>query len=484
MNGPETADGTLVVMVCRAKHLPNRRKLDKQCPYALLRIGTVAQKTPSHFRAGQTPEWTHECRFTLSRERKPIMKLDVLDETKNDPTPVGNTEIDCSRVFLDPANLHEGGKYILDAWHELLCQGRPAGMIYLEMTFYPSAPVPPPKASTMSAYEHSNYSLPEADFLRRSHSPEMLRRSDLHSRSTSPSHTQAPPPHGPFESHSKQTLPRLEVRPRPHLVADPTTSVFVTEKKEQGRFSKLKSRLRSFEPLTLWEPKPRLAEPEGVPQLHDDVVSPPPPPPHSPERPTYPQRPQLRAFFPDREHNRSSLSDAPQRSPKRGGHERLTERFGRSAHLDPLGSDNRRPTRRPPPDLAPAPAAVPFSADTFGADDLPDIPVFAPVAEPKIYSNPHELDPQYYAPTPSQHVASKREELGENMRVDVRTESTGYMGEGRWKIDRYSPTVFLRVVDENAKPAVPPKIPRGLSEKEYYTLERDSYLKDINGRRH
>lgn len=62
-----SADGTLVVMVIRAKHLPNRRKLDKQSPYVIARIGTVAQKTAADFRAGQTPSWTHEMRFQISQ---------------------------------------------------------------------------------------------------------------------------------------------------------------------------------------------------------------------------------------------------------------------------------------------------------------------------------------------------------------------------------------------------------------------------------
>ena len=61
-------------MVIRAKHLPNRRKLDKQSPYVVARIGTVAKNSGS-ISSGQTPEWTHEMRFELSRERKPILKL-------------------------------------------------------------------------------------------------------------------------------------------------------------------------------------------------------------------------------------------------------------------------------------------------------------------------------------------------------------------------------------------------------------------------
>lgn len=98
---PVSADGTLVVMVVKAKHLPNRRKLDKQSPYVVARIGTEARKTEADFRAGQTPEWTSEMRFHLSREKKSILKIDVLDETKGDPTPIGSTEIDVSVVSLN-----------------------------------------------------------------------------------------------------------------------------------------------------------------------------------------------------------------------------------------------------------------------------------------------------------------------------------------------------------------------------------------------
>ena len=67
-----------------------------------------------------------------------------MDETKNDPTPIGNVEIDASIIFTNPEN-NENGKYIYDKWYDLTLNGRRAGMIYLEMTFYPTAPVLPPK---------------------------------------------------------------------------------------------------------------------------------------------------------------------------------------------------------------------------------------------------------------------------------------------------------------------------------------------------
>ena len=54
--GPESADGTLVIIVCRAKHLPNRRKLDKQSPYVTLRIGTTAKKRRRHISEQDKPQ--------------------------------------------------------------------------------------------------------------------------------------------------------------------------------------------------------------------------------------------------------------------------------------------------------------------------------------------------------------------------------------------------------------------------------------------
>lgn len=469
-------------MVCRAKHLPNRRKLDKQCPYVLLRIGTTAQKTPSDFRAGQTPEWTHECRFTLTRDRKPMMKLDVLDETKNDPTPVGNTEIDCSQVFLDPAHLQEGGKYILDAWHDLQFNGRPAGKIYLEMTFYPSAPVPPPKMGM----------------------EEISRTHEVHVRTHNHSHSE----NGGrgYYSAQEESSPMRNSLPTRALAADDVfvneeagsrfrrsdpgvpaalepEGVFSSGKKEPGRFSRLKSRFRALE--AKWDSHSRLGPAEGVPQLHPELLYPkllpeslypdpnlqisdipPPPPPHVSLSPSRPHLAILESFGTSSFHSRSPARKLPSRSPERHG----------------------SPTRKPPPGISNT--SVPFSADSFGAeeDSLPTavyslgkpVQQLTHSAKPGAPHtlNPHEIDPRFYAPTPLEHMGPTK-----NVREFRESADSGYLGEGKWKMDRFSPSVFQRVGDENEKPAVPPKIPPGLSEKEYYTLERDSYLKDVNGRR-
>lgn len=166
-------------------------------------------------------------------------------------------------------------------------------------------------------------------------------------------------------------------------------------------------------------------------------------------------------------------------------------------------------SRKPPPDLASAEesTSVPFSADTFGLDD-DDEPMPTKVfhlgqqvksltftaSDGSHQMNSNEIDPQYYAPTPSEHFAKSSVLTSTNLRpqdvkVDLNTDSSGYLGEGTWRVDKgkFSPSVFQRINDENCgmenKPAVPPKIPSGLTEMEYYVLEKDSYLKDINGRR-
>ena len=54
LDGPEI--GTLVVVVDRAKNLPNIKKV-KQNPYCAMRLGKEAKKTETDRRGGQTPRW-------------------------------------------------------------------------------------------------------------------------------------------------------------------------------------------------------------------------------------------------------------------------------------------------------------------------------------------------------------------------------------------------------------------------------------------
>ena len=58
LDGPEI--GTLVIVVDRAKNLPNR-KTTKQDPYCQARLGKTCNKTKTDRRGGQTPRWWVLC---------------------------------------------------------------------------------------------------------------------------------------------------------------------------------------------------------------------------------------------------------------------------------------------------------------------------------------------------------------------------------------------------------------------------------------
>lgn len=496
----ETADGTLVIMVCRAKHLPNRRKLDKQSPYVLLRINTTAKKTPSHFRAGQTPEWTHEIRFKLDRERKPIMRLDVLDETKTDPTPIGGTEIDCLQVFLDPANRQAGGKYIWDSWHELTFRDRPAGKIYLEMTFYPSAPVLPPKVGLSP--EIGRHSIAQED-------DDMV--SEFRHLAPNPQHLPIADDVFVNAETKKSHFFRRSDPERP--TGGLTQVVFPTEPRKETTFDKLKNKFRAKEPFSaIWTSDSNLKSSivQELPLYGKDALSitplpavtlqdidsgvPPVPPPHSEysliSLHASPEIPHYERLSPKREH----LPSLPPPPPPKSG---LS-----SPKRSPQGS----PGRKPPPGFADTAklktTEIPFSAESFGMDDDDDthlpttvyhmgqqIKSLTIASTNKTEPSKDDIDPRHYAPTPSEHLAKNlRLQNGqvkfEDIQVDLKTEQTGYLGEGKWDTKRFSPNIFDRIHDEQVvKPNVPPKIPNGLSEREYYVLEKENYLKDLNSRR-
>jgi Ca2+-dependent lipid-binding protein len=63
VDGPEI--GTLVVIVDRAKNLPNRKSIGKQDPYCAARLGKEAKKTETDRRGGQTPKWYWQLLFVI-----------------------------------------------------------------------------------------------------------------------------------------------------------------------------------------------------------------------------------------------------------------------------------------------------------------------------------------------------------------------------------------------------------------------------------
>ncbi|KAI5950738.1 hypothetical protein KGF54_003812 [Candida jiufengensis] len=539
---PDSADGTLVIMIVRAKHLPNRRKLDKQSPYVVIRLGTTAKKTKSDFRAGQTPEWTHEIRFDLTRDRKPILKVDLLDETKNDPTPIGSCEIDASVVFTQPSN-EQKGKYIYDKWYDLTYNEKRAGMLYLEMTFYPSAPVLPPKIHPNEEFEYTTSHSYEDYHSQLSSSPSKIDHNAIQDVFVSSGNSNSSKKSSIFSKTSQYFTNSMESNSNSShepssnevFVQIPNRDNSKSPNKYKAKFSisKFKDKFQSKQPIwgnnfknDISNGYKRDISPisaygsNDIDDLEQEIsrsqigygktndneddedirfVSPPTPPQH--QSPT---------------HSQTHLSPPSKSVPQN--------------HQKPLPS----PPRRKPPTSSISMSkidfknstAIPFSADSIGVDDeddfqnshlptkvyLLDEPVKSLTynakngsrsPEIKTKKENDEIDPQYYAPTPSEHFNRKmRFENGgitkDDLKIDMRTNKTGYIGNGK-----FSPSVFQKASttnpmvrgrsfniyddsddeDENAKPAVPPKIPNGLNAMEYFILEKDKVMKDFQGRR-
>lgn len=72
VDGPEI--GTLVIIVDRAKNLPNRKSIGKQDPYCAARLGKEAKKTETDRRGGQTPRWYAYCGMSV----REVVLIDVL----------------------------------------------------------------------------------------------------------------------------------------------------------------------------------------------------------------------------------------------------------------------------------------------------------------------------------------------------------------------------------------------------------------------
>lgn len=129
--------GTLVVIVDRARNIPNRKTLGKQDVYAIVRLGHEVQRTPTDKRAGQVPAWNYEIRFKVPSESENILKISVFNENSKSPDLIGDCSVDLSALYK---------KHEFDSWIDLKYKDKPAGEIYVELTFYyTGAPKPKPK---------------------------------------------------------------------------------------------------------------------------------------------------------------------------------------------------------------------------------------------------------------------------------------------------------------------------------------------------
>ncbi|PFH53188.1 hypothetical protein AMATHDRAFT_138240, partial [Amanita thiersii Skay4041] len=163
--------GTLIVVVLKAKNLHDKHSFYKQDVFAEVKLSGTTKRTHVDIKGGQHPVWDEELRFpVIKSSSEKNRKLQVACYAKEP-----RSEDILGKGTVNITGMLKTGEF--DDWVELETNGTIRGEIYLEMTFYSSAP-------------SSKLSIESSNFVRR---PSKLSHSDRLSR-PSPSQVHAKPP--------------------------------------------------------------------------------------------------------------------------------------------------------------------------------------------------------------------------------------------------------------------------------------------------
>ena len=121
----------LVVVVMKAQGLRNVLKMDKQSPFITIRIQDQEETTHVVSRGGQTPYFDDELWFNLNGVEDRTLHINVYHQKKNDAKLICCGEVDFTPAFK--RSIKNG----YDGWYDLYWEGREAGRVYLEITYYP-----------------------------------------------------------------------------------------------------------------------------------------------------------------------------------------------------------------------------------------------------------------------------------------------------------------------------------------------------------
>ncbi|QRV91077.1 C2 domain-containing protein [Ceratobasidium sp. AG-Ba] len=168
--------GTLIVVVLRAKNLPNKRHIGKQDPYCSIRFNTETRRTKAVKRGGQHPEWDEEVRFqiyedaedelarTAGGDKTPppkerfrnikggkTMRLSCYADDPRDPDLIGEAQVDLTEALT---------KGEVDEWFTLNSKDKYAGEVYLEMTFWSKEKPPAKKKAPRPSTNNPQYGGP------------------------------------------------------------------------------------------------------------------------------------------------------------------------------------------------------------------------------------------------------------------------------------------------------------------------------------
>ncbi|KAF9518694.1 hypothetical protein BS47DRAFT_1325234 [Hydnum rufescens UP504] len=216
--------GTLIIVVLKAKNLPNKRHIGKQDPYCSLELEKETRRTRAVKKGGQHPEWDQEIRFSLLEDTEDVLartKSNNDDEDIPPPvpskTPTGKLNFNKNRSLRlscyadDPREAELIGEVIVnltevltkgetDEWYILTNKDKYSGEVYLEMTFWSNEKAPvrskvPRVSSANSHYGGSGFFTPAGPSTPEKHAPLQSGRSSIGTRdwpsSSSPQYKRA-----------------------------------------------------------------------------------------------------------------------------------------------------------------------------------------------------------------------------------------------------------------------------------------------------
>ncbi|PIL36761.1 hypothetical protein GSI_00450 [Ganoderma sinense ZZ0214-1] len=158
--------GTLIVVILKARNLPNKRHIGKQDPYCQVIFNGEKRRTKAIKRGGQHPEWDEEIRFELYEDVDELPQIPGVDppppppkangkgppkvkggsfmavacyaEDVREPDLIGETKVDLTEVLT---------KGETDEWFTIMHKDKYCGEVYFELTFWLDEP-PPTKKTT------------------------------------------------------------------------------------------------------------------------------------------------------------------------------------------------------------------------------------------------------------------------------------------------------------------------------------------------
>ncbi|EFX03116.1 conserved serine-proline-rich protein [Grosmannia clavigera kw1407] len=150
IDGPQI--GTLVLVVDRAKNLPNRKTIGKQDPYCAARLGKEARKTATDIPGGQTPK----CMFTGTKSYASSCTIPLTTTSSRSPSFSDDKKTELiGENWVDLRDIIVPGGGQSDQWETRNPRGKQAGELRMEITFYDSpgrpAGTPAGPASTASS---------------------------------------------------------------------------------------------------------------------------------------------------------------------------------------------------------------------------------------------------------------------------------------------------------------------------------------------